>query len=87
MGLQTGITMQRMDGVIFFVNHSAEAILGLTAAQMRGTTSTDPLWRCYREDGSDFPGTEHPGPTALRTGKSTSGVLSANGARAARTAR
>ncbi len=78
-----GIVIQDMQGVIIASNPSAERILGLTADQMAGKTSIDPLWKCIHEDGSPFPGETHPAMEALRTGKSlhhvTMGVHKADG--------
>ncbi|MGB1286692.1 MAG: PAS domain-containing sensor histidine kinase [Aggregatilineales bacterium] len=65
-----GMVMQDATGVIMASNHQAEEILGLTLDQMTGRTSTDPRWQSIREDGSDYPGTEHPAMIALKTGKS-----------------
>ncbi len=69
--------MLEMDGTIFFCNAAAESICGLSASQMRGTTPTDPLWRCYRPDGSDFPGEEHPSSVSIRSGLPQRGVEAA----------
>ncbi|MBT7080934.1 MAG: response regulator, partial [Chloroflexi bacterium] len=55
-----GVVYQDRDGAIIYANPAAEQILGLTIDQMHGRTSTDPLWRAIKEDGSDFPGGEHP---------------------------
>ena len=56
-------------GRIASANPAAERILGLSLDQMQGRTSVDPQWRAIHEDGSDFPGTEHPAMLALRTGR------------------
>lgn len=64
-----GIVLQDATGAIQTCNASAEAILGLTVDQMAGRTSLDPRWRSVREDGSPFPGDEHPAMVALRTGR------------------
>jgi diguanylate cyclase (GGDEF)-like protein/PAS domain S-box-containing protein len=73
--LAEGIVLQRADGQITACNGSAEAILGLTAAQMMGRTSFDLRWRAVREDGSPFAGEEHPAMVTLRTGESVFGVI------------
>ena len=70
-----GVVYQDADGHISAANPAAEHILGLTLAQMQGVTSTDPRWRAVREDGSDFPGEEHPAMVALRTGQTVEGVV------------
>jgi signal transduction histidine kinase len=42
---------------------------------MRGKTSVDPSWRSIHEDGSPFPGEEHPAMVTLRTGEPQSEVI------------
>ena len=70
-----GVVYQAADGRIVDANPAAETILGLTLDQMQGRTSIDPRWRAVHEDGSDFPGDEHPSMVALRTGRRVSGVV------------
>jgi PAS domain S-box-containing protein len=70
-----GIVLQQADGQIFTCNASAEEILGLTAEQMMGRTSTDPRWAAIREDGSPFPGEDHPAMVTLRTGEPQTNVV------------
>jgi diguanylate cyclase (GGDEF)-like protein/PAS domain S-box-containing protein len=67
--LAVGMVMQRADGVITLCNAAAERILGLSRDQLLGRASTDPRWRAIREDGSDFPGDQHPAMVCLATGK------------------
>ncbi len=64
-----GVVMQEQGGNILTCNAAAERILGLTQAQMMGRSSVDPRWRAVHEDGSDFPGQEHPAMVTLRTGE------------------
>jgi PAS domain S-box-containing protein len=64
-----GVVYQEADGRISLVNPSAERILGLKPDQLQGRTSVDPRWQAVREDGSDFPGDQHPAMVALRTGR------------------
>ncbi|MDX1334826.1 MAG: EAL domain-containing protein [Gammaproteobacteria bacterium] len=64
-----GVVLQHSDGRILECNIAAEKILGLTRDQMAGKTSMDPSWRIIKEDGSAFPGEEHPSMVALRTGQ------------------
>jgi PAS domain S-box-containing protein len=66
--LPLGIVFQSADGSIDKANPAAERILGLSLDQMRGVTSVDPRWQACREDGSPFPGDEHPAMVALRSG-------------------
>ncbi len=64
-----GVVVQEPAGRIIASNPAAERILGLTADQLAGRTSLDPRWRTVREDGSPFPGSEHPAMVTLRTGQ------------------
>ncbi|MBW4682692.1 MAG: PAS domain S-box protein [Microcoleus vaginatus WJT46-NPBG5] len=70
-----GIVLQDADGAIQTCNLSAKRILGLSRKQMMGRTSLDPGWRAIREDGSPFPGEEHPAMVTLRTGTACSNVV------------
>jgi two-component system cell cycle sensor histidine kinase/response regulator CckA len=63
-----GVVVMEEPGTIRSANPAAERILGLTLDELQGRTSFDPRWRAIREDGSDFPGEEHPAIVALRTG-------------------
>lgn len=73
--LVEGVVVQRQDGAITEVNEAAERILGLTSDQLRGRSSLDPRWRAVREDGSPFPGDQHPAMQALRTGQPVMGTV------------
>ncbi|NPV87840.1 MAG: PAS domain S-box protein [Anaerolineae bacterium] len=70
-----GVVYQDEDGFIFSANPAAEEILGLTLEQMQGRTSFDPRWHAIHEDGSDFPGNEHPAMVALRSGRPVRDVV------------
>ncbi|MCR9145517.1 MAG: ATP-binding protein [bacterium] len=67
--LDVGVVMQEHGGAILTANASAERILGLTVDQMKGLSSMDPRWRSVREDGTPFPGEEHPAMQSLSTGR------------------
>ncbi len=73
--LPLGIVFQDLKGQIRAANPAAEAILGLTLDQMRGVTSVDPRWHAVREDGTPFPGEEHPAMVALQTGEAVDSVV------------
>lgn len=73
-GLDAGVVLQDAAGAIIACNHAATRILGLTFEQMIGRTSIDPRWRAIREDGSDFPGSEHPAMVSLRTGQAQTNI-------------
>jgi PAS domain S-box-containing protein len=70
-----GVVYQAADGSIMAANKAAERILGLTIDQMLGKTSVDPQWRAIHEDGSDFPGQQHPSMESLRTGKEVKDII------------
>lgn len=73
--LTEGIILQQADGQITACNPNAERILGLTADQLRNLPSVDLHWQTIRENGSLFPGKDHPAMVTLRTGKSQSNVV------------
>jgi PAS domain S-box-containing protein len=73
--LTLGVVYQDASGMITQANPAAQRILGLSLDQMQGRRSTDPGWRAVHEDGSLFPGDEHPSMVALRTGKGQKGVI------------
>jgi two-component system CheB/CheR fusion protein len=72
--MELGVVYQDAEGKIISANPSAERILGLTVEQMQGKKSIDPYWQSVREDGSPFPGNEHPAMIALKTGEKVSNV-------------
>lgn len=63
-----GVVFHRMDGSIAACNEAAQRILGLSADQLTGRTSMDPRWHTIREDGTPYPGSEHPAMVTLQTG-------------------
>lgn len=67
--IDLGVIYHDSNGVIIQANHSAEVILGLSYDQILGRSSVDPGWKCVHEDGSDFPGEDHPSMRALSTRK------------------
>ena len=67
--LTEGVVTRGADGSIVAWNQAALDILGLSADQLQGLTSMDPRWRAIHEDGSAFPGTEHPAMRALASGE------------------
>jgi PAS domain S-box-containing protein len=73
--MSLGVVYQNEYGKIIQANPAAEKILGLTLDEMMGRTSSDPRWRSIREDGSDFPGEEHPAMVALKTKKKVRNVV------------
>lgn len=73
--MQEGAVIQDADGRIISANGSAEKILGLSFDQMRGLRSVDPNWKCIHEDGSEFPGQDHPAMVTLQTGLPQENVI------------
>ena len=69
-----GVLFQAADGTILDANPAAQAILGLTLAQMRERTSLDLRWGTTHPDGGNLPGELHPAMEALRTGKEVHNV-------------
>ena len=67
--MDEGMVYQDKDSKIIEFNTSALRVLGLTEDQLLGKTSFDPSWKAVKEDGSDFPGSEHPSSVALKTGE------------------
>ena len=63
-----GVMVHAPDGEVIAANPAAESILGLSRDQILGKTPLDAHWRCIREDGTPFPGEEHPATVTLRTG-------------------
>ncbi len=70
-----GVVCQGRDGRITDCNPAAERILGLTRGQILGRDSLDPQWKTIHEDGSDFPGREHPSMISFRTGAPVLSVI------------
>ncbi len=70
-----GVVVHDAEGVIVEVNRAAEEILGISAEDASGRLSTDRIWECVCEDGSPFPGEEHPASVALRTNKPVRDVV------------
>jgi PAS domain S-box-containing protein len=64
-----GTVIQQADGAIIAANQAAQKMLGMSLDQLRGRTSLDPRWQAIHEDGSVFPGEEHPAMQALRSGQ------------------
>ncbi len=67
--MSEGVMIQGRSGEILEANAAALGILGLSLAELTGRTSMDPRWQAVREDGTAFPGTEHPAMVTLRTGQ------------------
>ena len=70
-----GVVYQDGAGLISEVNPAAARILGVSRDGLLGRESTDGRWQAVREDGSAFPGEEHPAMVAMRTGRPVRDVL------------
>jgi PAS domain S-box-containing protein len=70
-----GVVVQDGSGAIIATNVAASSILGLTDDQLHGRTSLDPRWCAVHEDGSPFPGAQHPSMEAIRTGERQLNVI------------
>jgi len=73
--LAEGVVFQSADSTIQTCNASAERMLGLSADEICGRTVHDPRWRAVHEDGSPFPGEDHPSMVTLRTGRPCENVV------------
>ena len=73
--IDEGVVYQDAAGQILSANPAAQRLLGLTLDQLTGCTSVDPRWQALREDGTPFPGDEHPSIVALRTGQPVAAVV------------
>ena len=73
--MSEGIVVMNKAGVIETCNASTERILGLSYDQLVGRTSFDPRWEAIHEDGTPFPGEEHPIMVSLTTGRPQSDVV------------
>ena len=70
-----GVLLYDAQAQVTASNETAQRLLGLTAEQLLGQTPDDLAWRCIREDGSAFPGSDHPASVTLRTGQPQSNVV------------
>jgi two-component system sensor histidine kinase UhpB len=70
--LAEGVVVMNEKTEIIEFNTAAEKILGVSPG---GMSSLDTRWKCIHEDGSDFPGHEHPSVVALQTGNPQHNVI------------
>lgn len=73
--LQVGVVVQGARSEMLLYNQTALEMLGLTEEQILGRDSFDPRWAVIHEDGTPFPGEQHPVVVCLRTGKPVRDVL------------
>lgn len=70
-----GVVHQDAKGTIISMNSAAERILGKSREQFLGSTSSQEEKDTIREDGSIYPGVDHPSMIALRTGQTIRGEV------------
>jgi PAS domain S-box-containing protein len=75
MTMAEGVICQSATGEITAANPAAERIQGRSVRQMLGMTSESPDWQAIHEDGTPFPGKDHPSMVALRTGEPSANVV------------
>ena len=74
-GLPVGVLIHDPRAEILFANPAAAEMLGLPMATLLGKTSMDAGQFALHEDGSPFPGEDHPAPVALATGRPVRNVV------------
>lgn len=70
-----GVIYQDANGKIVSMNPAAEKILGKIPAEFVGSSSVGEEYLTIRENGSPFPGLEHPAMVSLRTGRKVQNVV------------
>lgn len=73
--LSDGVVVVDGEGRIASSNPAAEAILGLSPAELAGRGPVDARWKAVREDGSGYPAEHHPAVRTLRTGAPVDGEV------------
>lgn len=73
--MREGVVVQNADGKIIAVNRMAEYLLNEPEDKLKGQTSESRAPMTIREDGSPFPGSEHPAMVSLRTGEPVENVI------------
>lgn len=73
--MQVGVLLQGPKAEILLCNPMAVELLGLTEEQLVGKTSFDPDWNVIHEDGSPFPGEDHPVPRAIENREAVHNVV------------
>jgi len=74
-GLPVGVLIHGPRAEVLFANPAAAALLGLSMEALVGKTSMDAGAFAVHEDGSPFPGEDHPAPVALATGRPVRDVV------------
>ncbi len=66
--MHLGVVYQDAGGRIISANPAAEKILGVSSARLQEETSMNTTWNIIHEDGTVFPGSEHPAMIVMKTG-------------------
>lgn len=66
--MRQGVFYQAADGALLDANPAALRMFGLTLEEFRGRTALHQGWDVVHEDGSPFPGEDHPSMVALASG-------------------
>lgn len=67
--IDRGVVFHSADGKLIDANPAAERILGFDKANLQGRHAEDGSWKTIHEDGSEFPGSQHPVSQVLATGE------------------
>ncbi|MGI4791133.1 MAG: sensor domain-containing diguanylate cyclase [Janthinobacterium lividum] len=73
--VQEGYIVQNRAGVILLCNAGAEHLLGGLPGKLTGHSAVRPEWSFLKENGDEFPQTQHPSRLALETGKPQEAVI------------
>lgn len=73
--LRVGVLLQGPGSEILYSNKAAQSMLGMTVDEICNGSSFHTGRDVIREDGSPFPGSAQPVPTAIRTGKTVENVV------------
>ena len=73
--LPAGVVVHNKHGQVIMWNSAACDILGIPEDVLRGKTPFDGTWDVVHEDGSPFPGDQHPVMITMRTGEPVRGIV------------
>ncbi|HET7745858.1 MAG TPA: PAS domain S-box protein, partial [Vicinamibacteria bacterium] len=73
--LQVGVLIQGPRSEILYCNARAAELLGIPESALLGRTSMEADGFAVRRDGSPLPGSDHPGPRVLATGRPLRNVV------------
>lgn len=68
--LHVGVLVQGPRAEVLYANPRAADLMGIPIGILVGRTSLEATGLAVREDGTPFPGSDHPGPRVLATGRS-----------------